>query len=293
MTDKLEDYLPIREISRITGINTVTLRAWERRHGLLKPKRTEKGHRLYTSADVQRIQQVQYWLNKGLAISKVNSLLKDLDVSEVKLEFDSVWQQKIHEIKKHSMELNRRQLDREFEELFSEYPVELVADQLIVPLLHQSKSLQYPQEAVSAFFNSVLTEQLARMQYRQRQTARGKNCLVILSNPAESGLYSFLLSYALLVSGFRSEVLFDVSPEHLVYAVNKLKVDFVFIIGFEKINQLLLNQYLHTITTQSQCLPVLLGVIANYWNKLEQSSIGFSSYQELMQFMQQETGDGE
>lgn len=293
MTNNPEDYLPIREISRITGINTVTLRAWERRYGLLKPKRTEKGHRLYTNTDVQRIQQVQYWLNKGLAISKVNSLVKDLDASQVKLEFSSVWQQKIHDIKKYSMELNRGKLDRELEELFSEYPVELLADQLIVPLLYQPNPSQYPQEAVSAFFNSVLTEQLGRMQYRQRQTARGKRCLVILANPAESGLYSFLLSYALLVSGFRSEVLFDVSPEHLVYAVNKLKIDFVLIIGFGKINQLLLNQYLQAITTQSQCLPVLLGAIANYWNTLEQSSIGFASYQELMQFMQQEAGNGE
>lgn len=293
MTDNQEDFLPIREISRITGINTVTLRAWERRYGLLKPKRTEKGHRLYTNTDVQRIQQVQYWLNKGLAISKVNSLVKDLDASQVKLEFSSVWQQKIHDIKKYSMELNRGKLDRELEELFSEYPVELLADQLIVPLLYQPNPSQYPQEAVSAFFNSVLTEQLGRMQYRQRQTARGKRCLVILSNPAECGLYSFLLSYALLVSGFRSEVLFDVSPEHLVYAVNKLKIDFVLIIGFGKINQLLLNQYLQAITRQSQCLPVLLGAIANYWNTLEQSSIGFSSYQELMQFMLQEAGNGE
>lgn len=42
-----EGWLPIREVSRITGVNAVTLRAWERRYGLIVPHRTAKGHRLF------------------------------------------------------------------------------------------------------------------------------------------------------------------------------------------------------------------------------------------------------
>lgn len=286
MIENIQDSLPIREISRLTGINTVTLRAWERRYGLLKPKRTEKGHRLYTYDDVKRIKQVQYWLNKGLAIGKVSVLVQQLEEPQNTIEIDSIWKQKINDIKRYSVELNRRQLDREIEQLFSEYPVELLADQLIVPFLHQFNQVQYPQETISAFFYSVLNEQLNRMQYRQRQTARGKKCLVILSSPAEVDLYGLLLNYALLVNGFQSEILLNVSPDHLTYAISKLNIDFVLVIGFEKINQSLLDKYLQAITTQSQCLPVLLGVIANYWSHLEQSSIGFSAYQDLLQFMQ-------
>lgn len=33
-----EDLLPIGELARRTGVNPVTLRAWERRYGLLKPQ---------------------------------------------------------------------------------------------------------------------------------------------------------------------------------------------------------------------------------------------------------------
>ncbi len=47
--------IPIREISRLTGVNSVTIRAWERRYGLIKPLRTNKGHRLYCHADVELI----------------------------------------------------------------------------------------------------------------------------------------------------------------------------------------------------------------------------------------------
>ncbi|MBT8131818.1 MAG: MerR family DNA-binding transcriptional regulator, partial [Gammaproteobacteria bacterium] len=41
----LDDLYPIRTVVSLTGINAVTLRAWERRYGLVKPKRTAKGHR--------------------------------------------------------------------------------------------------------------------------------------------------------------------------------------------------------------------------------------------------------
>ena len=43
-----EELYPIRTVSSLTGVNSITLRAWERRYGLIKPVRTPKGHRLYT-----------------------------------------------------------------------------------------------------------------------------------------------------------------------------------------------------------------------------------------------------
>ena len=53
-----EGLLPIRTVSILTGVNAVTIRAWERRYGLITPQRTPKGHRLYTHQDVERIRQI-------------------------------------------------------------------------------------------------------------------------------------------------------------------------------------------------------------------------------------------
>ncbi len=44
----------IGEFARLCGINATTLRAWQRRYGLLKPLRTDGGHRLYSDDDVQQ-----------------------------------------------------------------------------------------------------------------------------------------------------------------------------------------------------------------------------------------------
>ncbi|PWB35115.1 helix-turn-helix-type transcriptional regulator [Pseudomonas sp. SDI] len=76
MTDVTpHDLLPMRDVVSLTGINPVTLRAWERRHGLIRPQRTEGGHRLYKAGDVQRIRDILHWTAHGVPISKVGEML--------------------------------------------------------------------------------------------------------------------------------------------------------------------------------------------------------------------------
>lgn len=70
-----EELYPIREVSRVTGVNPVTLRAWERRYGLLVPHRTPSGHRLYSLADIERVRTVMRWIDRGVAVSKVASII--------------------------------------------------------------------------------------------------------------------------------------------------------------------------------------------------------------------------
>lgn len=61
--------LRIGEVSRRTGVAVPTLRAWERRYGLLAPARTEGGHRLYSDADVARVDAMQRLLEDGWSAS--------------------------------------------------------------------------------------------------------------------------------------------------------------------------------------------------------------------------------
>jgi MerR family transcriptional regulator, light-induced transcriptional regulator len=263
---KQDEFLPIREISRLTGINTVTLRAWERRYGLLKPQRTEKGHRLYTQDDVQRIQQVQYWLNKGLAISKVNELVQRIDQTEGQTEIaevDSIWDELQNNLYLSALEMNRRQLDKELERLFSEYPVELLADNVMLPLFNQLHSDPFPQASVQRFFTSVLEEQLCRMQYRQRQTAKGKKVLVMMAFPAEEKTMGLLLNYGLLINGFASEVISYIDNHELAYAINKLEPEYLCLLGYHQLDEaILLSQVNQLIESEIQL--ILLGAVAEY-----------------------------
>ncbi len=60
--------MPIGEVARRTGVTVPTLRAWERRYGLLLPVRTAGGHRRYSDEDVQRVLAVLDLTGQGWAV---------------------------------------------------------------------------------------------------------------------------------------------------------------------------------------------------------------------------------
>jgi len=62
--------LRIGELSRRTGVGTDTLRAWERRYGLLSPDRSAGGYRLYTGADAARVRSMQALIGEGLSAAE-------------------------------------------------------------------------------------------------------------------------------------------------------------------------------------------------------------------------------
>ena len=70
----------IGEVALLCDINPVTLRAWQRRYGLLKPQRTDGGHRLFNDADIDRIREIKRWIDNGVQVSKVKMLLSNENV---------------------------------------------------------------------------------------------------------------------------------------------------------------------------------------------------------------------
>ncbi|MBD3815680.1 MAG: MerR family transcriptional regulator [Halothiobacillus sp.] len=66
---------PIRAVSSITGVNPITLRAWERRYNLIRPTRTATGHRLYSAADIQEIQRILALSAQGIGFTQIAQIL--------------------------------------------------------------------------------------------------------------------------------------------------------------------------------------------------------------------------
>jgi MerR family transcriptional regulator, light-induced transcriptional regulator len=60
--------LPIREVSRRTGIPVAGLRNWEQRYGLPRPERSPSGQRLYRESDCTLLLEVQRGRASGLSL---------------------------------------------------------------------------------------------------------------------------------------------------------------------------------------------------------------------------------
>lgn len=63
----------IAAVSRLTGLSIDTLRAWERRYGVVKPRRGDRGRR-YSEADVQRLSELADLVRSGHSIGAVAAL---------------------------------------------------------------------------------------------------------------------------------------------------------------------------------------------------------------------------
>ena len=62
--------LRIGELSRRTGVAPDTLRAWERRYGLLRPERSDGGFRLYGREDEQRVRAMKALIASGVSAAE-------------------------------------------------------------------------------------------------------------------------------------------------------------------------------------------------------------------------------
>ncbi len=128
----------MRDVVSLTGINPVTLRAWERRHGLIRPQRTEGGHRLYTAKDVQRIRDIQRWTANGLPISKVGERL--IGDHQPAPEPNSVFQQWRDAVARAARAFDGRALEAVHGQLWTVLPKVTVLREVLLPVWHELAS---------------------------------------------------------------------------------------------------------------------------------------------------------
>jgi DNA-binding transcriptional MerR regulator/methylmalonyl-CoA mutase cobalamin-binding subunit len=68
-----------KAVVRQTGVPAPTLRAWERRYGVLTPHRGENDYRLYSERDMATIAWLRERVANGLTISQAIALLRSLE----------------------------------------------------------------------------------------------------------------------------------------------------------------------------------------------------------------------
>lgn len=68
----------LKAVVQETGLKPDTLRAWERRYGVPKPKRTAGGHRLYSQDDINLLKWLIARQDEGLSISRAVDLWQRL-----------------------------------------------------------------------------------------------------------------------------------------------------------------------------------------------------------------------
>ncbi|VVP85872.1 hypothetical protein PS938_01112 [Pseudomonas fluorescens] len=138
-----EELFPIREVARLTGVNPVTLRAWERRYGLIVPTRTDSGHRLYSMSDIERVQSILGWIERGVAVSKIGKLLARAEplqtlshiIPNSLVEADyAQWRQQVLAAVNGFDDIR---LEQVYGQIFSSYSLPVVFQDILIPIWKQ------------------------------------------------------------------------------------------------------------------------------------------------------------
>ncbi|SFU04449.1 DNA-binding transcriptional regulator, MerR family [Kosakonia arachidis] len=163
----------IGEVALLCDINPVTLRAWQRRYGLLKPQRTDGGHRLFTESDIDRIREIKSWISNGVQVSKVQNLLSS-EPDEVR----DAWREQQETALRYLQQGNQQQLHNWIKEHERDYPASTLTSNLIMPLRHRLQNPQPALQAMLSLLDGILISHISGSLALARRKS-GQDALVI------------------------------------------------------------------------------------------------------------------
>jgi DNA-binding transcriptional MerR regulator len=259
---------PIRTLADKTHVGASTLRAWERRYGLLKPERTPKGHRLYNQADIRRVNRIVELLHDGHALGTIKDMLLD----ESPIQHDAVsgstearqdiWSRFIEKTLTAAEDLNIERIDTIFNEASSLYPVDMVIDKLIEPVLESIGLLwqENPQSgiAIEHFYSSWLRSRIFARFHHGYHQARGCKVVFACAPGCNHEVGLMLLALSALSRGYR--VLYfgtDLPLEQLRYIQQRSAANAI-VLSIHQATDAALNQALEEFLTERP-VPVFIG----------------------------------
>jgi DNA-binding transcriptional MerR regulator len=264
--DDAAELYPIRTVAALTGVNPITLRAWERRYGLARPQRTAGGHRLYSRTQVDQIHRILGLLSAGVAISQVpRALGLDKEAAPRARALDE-WARLRARMLAAIARFDEAALDEAYSEALALHPIARVTRQVLLPLLAELGdrwATAHGSVAEEHFFSAYLRNKLgARFHHRARLESGAR--LLLACVPGEQHEFGALLfGLAAQDAGYRTLLLGPNMPlEELAPVARLVQLDAIVLSGSVEPAAGVLGKGLHALV-QAARLPVCIGGLSS------------------------------
>lgn len=259
---------PIREVSRLTGVNSVTLRAWERRYGLIRPQRTPKGHRLYARDDIERIEHILHWLNRGVSVSQVGDLLEHAENDAAPVTTDGDWPGQRQQLIAAIQALDLARLESLYNQSLALYPVDVCLDELWQPVIAQLDKLwgaRLDAALQRHTFEAFLRTRIGTRVYHANLTAKGPQLLLAPLPESGGPLWPLLFALAASHAGYRVQMMDSPLPHaELPLAVERLQLAAVVLVGSQAESSESMHRQLLQLAEQLSVPLCLAGTEAHF-----------------------------
>jgi DNA-binding transcriptional MerR regulator/methylmalonyl-CoA mutase cobalamin-binding subunit len=254
----------IGTVANLTGVNAITLRAWERRYQLFEPIRKASGHRLYTQQHIDLITRVVGLLDRGMRIGQVKaSLEQDSKVTdEQTTELRDSWQLHLDSMIAAVIRFDEAALEEAYGIALSLYSENKVTEKLLIPLLTELGRRWAEGEGSIAeehFFGFYLRNKLGARFHHRFKVSSGPTLLMacLPSEHHETGL--LLAALAANQMGYHTILLGANMPlEELPAAARKTQCDAIVLSAMLGPPAGILDRGLADLTSKVD-VPVFLG----------------------------------
>jgi DNA-binding transcriptional MerR regulator len=129
----------ISDIESLSGIKAHTLRIWEQRYRILKPKRKESKHRLYDNEDLKHILRIAHLNKKGIKISKIAGMSED-QIELLALEHNAenfTYENFIAQMIEAALDFDENRFNQVFHTIFVHIGMEKTVTRIFYPILER------------------------------------------------------------------------------------------------------------------------------------------------------------
>lgn len=264
-----EKLYTIGTVSKLTGVGAITLRAWERRYGLIEPIRKESGHRLFTRQHIDQINRITALTQQGIRISQIRPEMLETEVQTETDEESDTWNDYINSMIAAIIDFDEERLEEIYNEALSLYPIGVVTRKLLTPLLIEL-GLRWASDqgwiAEEHFFAFYLRNKIgARYHHRAKSNTSGPR-LLIAGLPGENHEIGLLLfALAAHEAGYRVIPLGANMPLHeLTYVARKKDCSAILLSGAIEPSSRTLSRDLPKLVDQAE-MPVLVGGLSSVY----------------------------
>jgi DNA-binding transcriptional MerR regulator/methylmalonyl-CoA mutase cobalamin-binding subunit len=245
----------------MTGVNPITLRAWERRHGFIRPTRTGTGRRMYRREDIDLINRVLALLERGVSVGQVRKSLQQAPAEE-SAATSQPWARYQERMIGAIARFDEADLDECYSEMLALYSIGDVTTNLLLPLLRQvGKRWETARGSIAEehFFAVYLRNKLgARFHHRARRPHGARVLAACL--PCEQHELGLLL-FALVASEHGIEPVLlgaNMPREELPLAAKRARAEAIVLSGSVPLDAKIIADELPALVARA-AVPVFVG----------------------------------
>ncbi len=287
----------INDLEKLSGVKAHTIRIWEKRYGVIIPKRTKTNIRFYQDSDLQLLLNVAFLNKRGLKISKIACLSK----AEIKARVAE--HTEVHE--KFEDQLDALTLAM-FE--FDEYNFNKILDhnikqkgfgttmmEVIYPLLDKI-SVMWIAGSIKNVHESFITQIVKRKiliaieSLKIEKSIKKKKYLIYLPKKENHELSLFFLEFVLKEHGFNVlNIGMGIISEDIIEASQVFKPDYIFTIINESYEGKALQDYIDKVLDANKNTHLLITgyQVSQQRNQNTERCTYFNSLFEVMDFIKE------